>query len=109
MINLDDELAEEYLSECNHHLTIIETDLLTIEKGKAEADAEMLNRVFRAVHSIKGGAGYFDLVKIRELAHQTEDVLALIRSRKLAPTPDRARVLLAATDKLRELVQNPEE
>jgi len=109
MINLDDELAEDYLSECNHHLAIIETDLLTIEKGKGEADAELLNRVFRAVHSIKGGAGYFDLVKIRELAHQTEDVLALIRSRKLAPTPDRARVLLAAKDKLRELVQNPEE
>jgi two-component system chemotaxis response regulator CheY len=63
--------------------------------------------VFRAVHSIKGGAGFFDLVKIRELAHRTEDLLALIRSRELVPTPDRVRVLLRATDRLNELIQSP--
>ena len=107
MINLDDELAEDYLAECREHLADIETDLLAIEKGGAEIDEELVNRVFRAVHSVKGGAGFFDLVKIRELAHQTEDVLALIRSRQLVPTPDRVRVLLSATDKLRELIQNP--
>ncbi len=39
-----------------------------------------MNRVFRAAHSIKGGAGFFDLVKIRELAHKTENALDLVRS-----------------------------
>ena len=107
MIDLDDELAEEYLAECREHLATMETDLLAIEKGGAEIDEELVNRVFRAVHSVKGGAGFFDLVKIRELAHQTEDVLALIRSRKMAPTPERVRVLLRATDTLHELIQNP--
>ena len=107
MINLDDELAEDYLAECREHLAAIETDLLAIEKGGAEIDEELVNRVFRAVHSVKGGAGFFDLAKIRELAHQTENVLALIRSRKMVPTPERVRVLLSATDRLRELIQNP--
>jgi two-component system chemotaxis response regulator CheY len=107
MFKLDDELAEEYLAECREHLATIEGDLLAIEKGGAEIDEELVNRVFRAVHSVKGGAGFFDLVKVRELAHQTEDVLALIRSRKMVPTPDRVRVLLRATDRLHELIENP--
>jgi two-component system chemotaxis response regulator CheY len=107
MINLDDELAEGYLAECREHLATLETDLLAIEKGGAETDEERVNRAFRAVHSVKGGAGFFDLVKIRELAHQTEDVLAKVRSRKLAPTPERIGVLLRAADKLDELIRNP--
>jgi two-component system chemotaxis response regulator CheY len=107
MIDLDDELATEYLAECREHLATIETDLLTLEKGGAEIDEERANRVFRAVHSIKGGAGFFDLVKILELAHRMEDALALIRSREMVPTPDRIGVLLGAADRLGALVQDP--
>src|ERR1035438_10498267 len=106
MINIDDELAQEYLAECCEHLATIETDLLAIEKGGAEIDEELVNRVFRAVHSVKGGAGFFGLAQIRELAHRIEDALALIRTRKMAPTPERVRALLRACDMLYELVQN---
>jgi two-component system chemotaxis response regulator CheY len=106
MIDLDDELAKDYLAECSEHLSDIEADLLVIEKGGAAIDEELLNRIFRAAHSIKGGAGYFELVKIRELAHHLEDVLVVIRSRTVIPTPERVRVLLEATDRLRELVHN---
>jgi len=107
MINLDDELAEEYLAESRHHVAKLQTDLLDIEARGAAIEEEAVNRAFRAVHSIKGGASLFDLVKIRELAHKTEDVLALIRSRKMIPTQDRISVLLSATDRLNELIQNP--
>jgi len=106
MINLDDELAKDYLAESAEHLGDIETDLLAIEKNGVPADEELVNRVFRAVHSIKGGAGYFDLVKIGGLAHQLEDVLAQIRSHKMVPTPERIRILLRATDRMRDMVQN---
>jgi CheY-like chemotaxis protein/HPt (histidine-containing phosphotransfer) domain-containing protein len=106
MIDLDDELAVEYLAESRDHLAAVQTDLLDMEVRGAAIDEEVINRVFRAVHSIKGGAGFFDLVKIRELAHTTEDVLALIRSRKIAPTPERIGVLLSATDRLNELIEN---
>jgi two-component system chemotaxis response regulator CheY len=107
MIGFDGGLAEEYLTESREHLATVETDLLAIERSGAEINDEPVNRVFRAMHSIEGGAGIFDLVKIRELAHQTEDFLALIRSRQLVPTPDRVTVLLRATDRLKELIQNP--
>jgi chemotaxis protein histidine kinase CheA len=108
MINLDSELAEEYLAGCREHLAAIETDLLAIEKGGPEIDEKLVNRVFRAVHSIKGGAGFFDLARVGELAHQAEDVLEKVRSREMVPTPDVVGVLLRATDKLSDLIQNPD-
>jgi len=107
MINLDDELAQCYLAESSEHLAAMERDLLALEIGGEEIDDELVNRVFRAVHSVKGGAGFFDLAKIRELAHETEHAMALIRSRKLVPTPDRIGVLLRATDRLAELIRKP--
>ena len=106
---LDDELVQDYLAECREHLATIETDLLAIEQGGAEIDEQLVNRVFRAAHSIKGGAGFFDLAKIRELAHKTENVLDLIRSRQMVPTPEVVSILLLAFDKLRELIGNHRE
>jgi two-component system chemotaxis response regulator CheY len=108
MFNLDDELAQEYLAECRERLTTIETDLLAIENGRAEIDDDLVNRVFMVVHSVRGGADHFDLAKIRELARETEDVLTLMRSRKLVLTPDGVRVLLRATDRLHDLIENPD-
>ncbi|MGD1071864.1 MAG: response regulator [Bryobacteraceae bacterium] len=106
-LSLDDESAADYLSECREYLAAVGIDLLTMEKSGAPADEEVVNRVFRSVHCIKGGASFFDLVKIRELAHRTEDVLALMRSRKMAPNPERMRVLLAAAATLSQLIDNP--
>lgn len=105
-LHLDDELAQDYLAECREHLATIENDLLKIEQGGAEIDEELVNRVFRAAHSIKGGAGFFDLTKIRELAHKTESVLDLIRSRQMVPTPEAISILFMAFDKLREMIGN---
>jgi two-component system chemotaxis response regulator CheY len=103
---LDGEFARDYLAECSEHLDAIELDLLAIETAAA-TDDELVTRVFRAVHSVKCGAALFELVKIRELAHKTEDILALIRSHELSPAPDCTRVLLRAVDRLRALVHNP--
>jgi two-component system chemotaxis response regulator CheY len=107
MIGLDHELANEYLAESREHLASMEVDLLAIETAGAEVDVEVIARLFRAVHSIKGGARLFDLMKISELAHKAEEVLELIRSRKIVPTPACISVLLSATDRLSSLIVNP--
>src|SRR5580704_1298953 len=104
--NIDDDLVLEYLAECREHLTTIETDLLSMEQAGAAIDEQLVNRVFRAAHSIKGGAGFFGLVKTRELAHKTENVLDLIRAGQMVPTPETVSILLLAFDKLRELIGN---
>ncbi len=107
MINLEDELAKDYLAECHEQLVALEADLLSIEAGGAAADPDVVHRAFRTAHWLQGGAGVFDLVRIGDLAHQMENALELIRSHKLLPTRDRMRVLLGAVDRLQHLVENP--
>jgi len=107
--NPDDGMLQDYLAECREHLATIEADLLAVEHGGAEIDEQLVNRVFRAAHSIKGGAGYLGLVTIRNLAHKTENALDLIRSRQMVPTPEVVNILLCSFDKLRELLNQHEE
>jgi two-component system chemotaxis sensor kinase CheA len=102
----DDDLVLEYLAESREHLATIENDLLAMEKAGEAIDEQLINRVFRAAHSIKGGAGFFDLVRIRELAHKTENVLDLMRSAQMTPDSENVGILLLAFDKLRELISN---
>ncbi len=104
MTMLDDELASQYQAECREHLASLEAELLAIEKCGAAVDEERVDRAFRAVHSIRGGAVFLELPAIGALAHGIEDALALIRCRKLLPTASRITLLLRASDRLGELV-----
>ena len=80
-----DELLAEFVNESREHLATIEADLLTIEEGGADIDEELVNKVFRAAHSIKGAAGFFGLTKVKELSHRAETVLDMLRSRHDGP------------------------
>jgi len=103
---MDDDLLKEFVNESREHLATIENDLLAVEEGGADIDEELVNKVFRAAHSIKGGSGFFGLNKVKELAHKAETVLDMIRSKKMAPNAEVTNVLLAAFDKLREMINN---
>jgi two-component system chemotaxis response regulator CheY len=76
----------------------VENGLLVLELGGAEIDEELVSRIVRALRSVQGGRGFFELAKVRELANQAERDMAPIRSHKAVPTPDRIGVLLGATD-----------
>lgn len=104
MIDLSSRLTQAYLAESTEHLVSLEADLLAMEGSGSQVDPDVVNRAFRAVHTIKGGAGFFDLTRLPLVAHRIEDVLGLIRSGKMIPTPDRIQVLLSATDILRDMV-----
>jgi len=102
----DDEILQGFIEESLEHLSDIENDLLAIEEGGADIDVELVNKVFRAAHSIKGGAGFMGLSVIQDLAHAAENVLGLIRSSKLVPNPDIINVLLLAADELQHLIED---
>jgi two-component system chemotaxis sensor kinase CheA len=102
----DDETLQMYIEESLEHLSDIESDLLTIEEGGEDIDIDLVNNVFRAAHSIKGGAGFMGLTTIKDLAHSLENVLDLIRNMELVPDPDRISVLLKGFDKLENLMNN---
>ena len=103
---IDDETLQEYISESLEHLADIEQDLLTIEEGGDDIDEEVVNRVFRAAHSLKGGAGFLALETIKELAHKIENVLDMMRNREIVPNPEIINILLNSFDKLRDLINN---
>src|ERR1051326_1762464 len=104
---VDDDVVQEYLAECREHLSGIESDLLQMEQDGPEMDEGRVNKVFRAAHSIKGGAGFFNFNKIRDLSHKTENVLDLIRSRRMVATRDIVNALLLSFDKLRDMIADP--
>ncbi|MCW7752419.1 chemotaxis protein CheW [Desulfobotulus sp. H1] len=108
MIFEDDETLRMYVEESLEHLSDIENDLLSIESQGADIDEDLVNNVFRAAHSIKGGAGFMGLGTIKDLSHNLENILGLVRSRELVPTAETISVLLQAFDRLRELIQEVE-
>ncbi|CAG0897880.1 unnamed protein product [Cyprideis torosa] len=104
----DEEILQGFIEESLEHLSDIEQDLLSIEKGGLDIDENLVNKVFRAAHSIKGGAGFMGLDTIQELSHCMENVLGLIRSKKIAPTQETINILLQSSDKLQDLIENIE-
>jgi len=61
------EIKEIFFQECEEQLAELESGLLKMNDG--ETDSETVNAVFRAVHSIKGGAGAFGLDDLVAFAH----------------------------------------
>jgi two-component system chemotaxis sensor kinase CheA len=103
---MDDETLQMYVEEASEHLGDIENDLLAIEQAGADIDVELVNKVFRAAHSIKGGAGFLGLIKIKDLGHKIENVLDMVRNRELVPDPEVVNIVLLAFDKLRDMILN---
>lgn len=97
------EIKQVFFQECEEQLFELEAGLLTIERG--DDDPEIVNAVFRAVHSIKGGAGAFNLTDLVHFAHVFENTMDLVRVGKLAPTPPLIKLMLRAADILADLVR----
>jgi two-component system, chemotaxis family, sensor kinase CheA len=105
----EDETLRLYVEESLEHLSNIENDLLAIESAGADINEDLVNKVFRAAHSIKGGAGFMGLDHIKELSHKMENVLGMIREREMVPNPEIVNILLLSSDTLRNLLKNVEE
>ncbi|MCP4671064.1 MAG: response regulator [Desulfobacula sp.] len=105
----DDETLQMYIEESLDHLGDIESDLLTIEEGGENIDVDLVNNVFRAAHSIKGGAGFMGLTTIKDLAHHLENVLGLVRTKEMIPDSHKISVLLKGFDELENLLNNIQE
>ena len=72
-------IKETFFQECDEQLGELEVGLTAMEEGNS--DSETVNAVFRAVHSIKGGAGAFKLNELVNFAHVFETTLDEVRTR----------------------------
>jgi two-component system chemotaxis sensor kinase CheA len=98
-----DEVIGEFLVESREGLDHMERDLVLLEK--APGDAEILKRVFRAAHTIKGAAGFLGFTRLQQVTHAGENLLALLRDGKLHLDAARTSALLSMLDSLRALLE----
>lgn len=102
----DDALLQEFVAESREHLSSIEPDLLILERDEKNTDPEIINRIFRAIHSIKGASGFFGLESLKCLSHGMENTLMLLRDGKLVPSADVMDPLLIGVDRLRLMLED---
>ena len=91
-----------YFEESREGLDAMEAGLLALEGGSA--DPEVINSVFRAAHSIKGGAATFGFEKMAALTHVLETLLDEIRAGKRALAASAVDAMLGSVDVLRALL-----
>jgi two-component system chemotaxis sensor kinase CheA len=108
MENENDSGLQLFVDESKEHLTGIEEDLLAIERDGQHASPATIDKVFRAIHTIKGSAGFFAFTKIKDLSHAMESILSRIRSQKLVPDSQIVTALLDGADVLRTMIENIE-
>ena len=96
-------IKQTFFQECEEQLAELETGLLAIESE--EHDTDTINAVFRAVHSIKGGAGAFGLEELVRFAHTFETTLDLVRSGQIQPDAGLLKLMLRSSDILADLVR----
>jgi two-component system chemotaxis sensor kinase CheA len=100
----DQELLDGFLAETTELLEKLDDDLITLEK--ASDDTELMNRIFRSIHTIKGASSFLGFDLLVKVAHKTEDVLNRLRKGELVVNPEIMDVILEATDLVKLLVSD---
>lgn len=98
-----EEFRQIFFQECNELLQALEEALSEIADGNHDND--LINAAFRAIHSIKGGAGAFGFDGMVNFCHNFENVLDLIRNDKLELEPVLIRLCLRSKDIVSDLVE----
>jgi two-component system chemotaxis sensor kinase CheA len=103
-MSIDFEMAEilkVFFEESSEGISAMESGLLSLEAG---SDREQINTIFRAAHSIKGGAGTFGFMEISEFTHSAETLLDQMRNGGRAVSPEVVQVLLQSVDVMRDML-----
>ena len=108
MESADTDLIAEFVIESQEGLANIEQQMLTIEAGGANVDADLVNAVFRTMHTIKGTAGFLGLDRIGALAHGLEEILNGMRNREIATSSELVTSILKAADFMKGLIDSVE-
>lgn len=97
-----DELLTVFVHEAHEKLDEMETGLLALEQG--DYDAETLNAIFRAAHTVKGSSGVVEIIAIERFTHVLENLLDQLREGLIEATPELIGLVLAGCDYIRALL-----
>ncbi len=103
---MDEELLGEFLTESNENLAQIEQQLMDLEASPE--DAELLDAIFRTIHTVKGSCGFLNLKRLEKVAHAGENLLDRIRQLKYKMNEDIVSLLLECADAITQLLEGLE-
>ncbi len=96
------EIIDEFIVEANELAEKAIQDIIAIENNP---DDEIINSIFRAVHTIKGTSSFLGFNTLSTLAHKSEDILGMVRKGNISPDQEVADVLLESLDLTRTLLE----
>ncbi len=99
--DIDIEELNVFLQEAEEQLQLLDEDIIRLEKEAHNAD--LLQEIFRAAHTLKGSSGMLGFTRMAELTHHMEDVLDKVRKGLLGVTPELVDALLESLDGLKSL------
>ncbi|HYP90689.1 MAG TPA: chemotaxis protein CheA [Polyangiaceae bacterium] len=102
MASEDDEVMREFLLESRENLTKLDRDFVALEQDPQ--NRALLSGIFRAVHTIKGTAGFFGLSRLERLTHVGESLLSRLRDGELSLDTRSTSALLAMVDGVRHIL-----
>ncbi len=94
-----DEILEFFQPEAEEHLQVVSDCLLALEGGH---NPEEINRLFRAIHTVKGSAAQVGLRRLGAIAHRVEDLIGRLRDGDMEATPDVVDLCLESVDVLKK-------
>ena len=98
------EILEDFLVEAFELIEQIDHDLVELEANPE--DLELLNRIFRVAHTVKGSSSFLNFDVLTKLTHHMEDVLNKARHGELKITPDIMDVVLESVDMMKALLRS---
>lgn len=102
--DIQQQFVKDMLSESYEGLDRFDAEVLVLEDGGS--DSEVMNDIFRVIHTLKGTAGCLGFTRIQNLAHVGENLLDKLRSQALKPNTDIISSLLQLSDALRALLDS---
>ncbi|GGN15207.1 two-component system chemotaxis sensor kinase CheA [Actinoplanes campanulatus] len=101
------EIVGEFLMESHENLDQIDRDLVSLEQEPGSRD--LISRIFRAIHTIKGTSGFLAFSRLEKLAHAGESLLSRLRDGVQPVSPETITVLLLCIDGVRSILASIEE
>lgn len=96
-----DEILDFFMPEADEHLQVVSDCLLALEGSN---DPEVINKLFRSIHTVKGSAAQVGLKRLGAIAHRIEDLIGRMREGQMGATPDVVDVCLDSMDVLKKCV-----
>ncbi|MEM8738152.1 MAG: chemotaxis protein CheA [Planctomycetota bacterium] len=105
MNDMDASLLQDFLTEASELIEQLDQDLVTLESAPEAEQGEICNSCFRALHTIKGAAGFLGLDPVIEFAHAAEDALNRLRKGEISVNAKVMDLLLQSADVVRGQIE----